>query len=83
MSNQTNVNKEKKLTVEELRNCKGFESFSEEQAIETINTLDKLSVMFYGLYIKHKQNVKNTLYNATELVKEKFKGKITIKKKKK
>lgn len=82
MSNQTNVNKEKKLTVEELRNCKGFENFSEEQAIEAINTLDKLSIMFYGLYLKHKQNVKNTLFNTKELVKEKLKGKTTTKKSK-
>lgn len=83
MSNQTNVNKEKKLTVEELRSCQGFENFSEEQALEAINTLDKLSIMFYGLYIKYKQNVKSTFVNTKELVTEKLKGKTTTKKDKK
>lgn len=45
----------KRLTLAELRNCKGFENYSEEQAEETIKSLEKLSVLFYELYMKQKQ----------------------------
>jgi transcription initiation factor TFIIIB Brf1 subunit/transcription initiation factor TFIIB len=58
----TKKNKEKahkRLTIAELRNCKGFENYSDEQAEETINTLEKLSMLLYELHMKEKQKEKN------------------------
>ncbi len=45
----------KRLTIDELRNCKGFENYSDEQAEETIQTLETLSILFYELHRKEKQ----------------------------
>lgn len=45
----------KRLTIAELRNCKGFEEYSDEHAEETIKSLEKLSILFYELYMKQKQ----------------------------
>jgi hypothetical protein len=45
----------KRLTIAELKNCKGFENYSNEQAEETIQSLEKLSILFYQLFIKEKQ----------------------------
>ena len=45
----------KRLTVVELRNCREFETYSDEQAEETIKSLEKVSLLFYELYIKYKQ----------------------------
>ena len=45
----------KRLTIAELRNCKGFENYSDEQAEETIQTLETLSILFYELHRKEKQ----------------------------
>jgi hypothetical protein len=47
--------KHKRLSVAELRSCKGFENYTDEQAEETIMTLEKLSILFYELYMKRKQ----------------------------
>lgn len=46
--------KHKRLTVEELRSCKGFENISEDEAEEIIQLLEKLSILFYELYMKQK-----------------------------
>ena len=56
MLTQTNERKRKRLTIDELRNCKGFENYSDEQAEKTIVTLEKLSILFYELYMKEQQN---------------------------
>lgn len=56
MLNQTNERKRKRLTIEQLRNCKGFENYSDEQAEKTIVTLEKLSILFYELYMKEQNN---------------------------
>jgi hypothetical protein len=45
----------KRLTIAELRNFKGFEGYTDEQAEETISTLEKLSVLFYKLHMKNQQ----------------------------
>ena len=45
----------KRLTVAELRNCRGFETYSDKQAEETIKSLEKVSLLFYESYIKHRQ----------------------------
>lgn len=39
-----------KLTIEKLRNFKGFENYSDQQAEETIKSLEKLSILFYKLH---------------------------------
>ncbi|MBA3662915.1 MAG: hypothetical protein H0W61_01735 [Bacteroidetes bacterium] len=55
----------KRLTIAELRKCKGFENYSDEQAEATIKSLEKLSILFYGLYMKQKQKVqKQSLIKA-------------------
>lgn len=55
MAGEIGTKKHKRLSIAELRNCKGFENYSEEQAEETIKTLEKLSILFYELYMKQKQ----------------------------
>ena len=49
----------KRLTIEELRCCKGFEHYTDEQAEKTISTLETLSILFYELYMKKKQTEKH------------------------
>lgn len=51
MSIQHNEHKRKRLTADELKKHKGFENYTDEQAEETISTLEKLSVLFYELYM--------------------------------
>ena len=51
----------KRLTIAELRNCKGFENYSDEKAEETISTLEKLSILFYELFMKQKQRVRKLI----------------------
>jgi hypothetical protein len=53
---------QKRLSLAELKNCKGFENYSDEEAEETIKSLEKISILFYELYMKQKQ--------ATEKIKE-------------
>ncbi len=48
--------KHKRLSVAELKKCKGFENYSEAEAEETIIDLEKLSILFYELYMKQKQS---------------------------
>lgn len=38
-----------KLTIEELRKCRGFENINDEDAESVINSLVSLSRMFYEL----------------------------------
>ena len=45
----------KRLTVDELRKFKGFENYTDEQAEESIQTLETLSILFYELHNKEKQ----------------------------
>ena len=45
----------KRLTRAELKTCKGFEDYTDEHAEETIKSLEKLSILFYELYMKQKQ----------------------------
>ncbi len=51
----------KRLTITQLRNCKGFENYSDEQAEKTISTLETLSILFYEIYMKQKQRVKKLI----------------------
>jgi hypothetical protein len=59
------IKKHKRLTVEELRSCKGFENISEEEAEEVILLLEKLSILFYELYMKQKMQ-KHKLINLKD-----------------
>lgn len=45
----------KRLTFEELRAFPGFENYTDEQAEETIKSLEALSILFYEL---HKKSLK-------------------------
>ena len=53
---------QKRLSLAELKNCKGFQNYSDKEAEETIKSLEKISILFYELYMKQKQ--------ATEKIKE-------------
>jgi len=64
----------KRLSLAELKNCKGFESYSEQQAEETIKSLEKLSVLFYELYMKQKQTVEKIKENKKEETYERKSG---------
>jgi hypothetical protein len=57
----------KRLTIAELKNCKGFENYTDERAEETIQTLETLSILFYQLYIKQKQLEKKAQDSGAEL----------------
>ncbi len=61
----------KRLTIAELRNCQGFENYSEEQSEETIRSLEKLSILFYELYMKQKQKEGNYSFNKKNIGNEK------------
>lgn len=45
----------RRLTFEELRAFLGFENYTDEQAEETIKSLEALSILFYEL---HKKSLK-------------------------
>jgi len=44
--------KYKRLTCEKLRVFPGFENYTDEMAKETIESLESLSILFYGLHQK-------------------------------
>ncbi len=59
--------KHKRLTADELRRCKGFENYSDEEAEKTIESLEKVSILFYELYMKQKlQRTKLTIIKENE-----------------
>ena len=64
----------KRLSLAELKNCKGFENYSEQQAEETIKSLEKISVLFYELYMKQKQTVEKIKENKKEETYERKSG---------
>ena len=47
--------KKKRLTIAQLRGFKGYEDISEEDAENTIATLEKVSSIFFELYLKKKR----------------------------
>jgi len=66
--------KHKRLTIAELRDFKGFEGYTDEQAEETIKTLEKLSILFYNLHMKNKQIGKTFKISHQEDQKQKSKS---------
>lgn len=54
------MKKHKKLGIDELRGFPGFESFTAEEAEQAITILERLSILFYELFMKEKrENVKH------------------------
>ncbi len=48
------LKKQKRLTVSELRNFKGLDHLSEDEAESTISTLEKFSILMFEMYKKEK-----------------------------
>jgi len=46
--------KQKRLTVSELRNFKGLDHLSEDEAESAISTLEKFSILMFEMYKKDK-----------------------------
>jgi hypothetical protein len=56
----------KRLSVAELKNCKGFENYTDEEAEMCISILEKLAIMFYELYISSKQKKNKFIEKQTD-----------------
>ena len=54
MAQETGDKKHRRLSIAELRNFKGFENYSDKQAEETIQTLEKVAILFYQFHKKQK-----------------------------
>jgi hypothetical protein len=50
--------RENDLTVEEIRTCKGFEHFTDEQAHEVIDVMKELTLMIFNF---HRRNLRKPL----------------------
>ena len=48
------IKKQKRLTVSELRNFKGLNHLSEDEAESAISTLEKFSLLMFEMYKKEK-----------------------------
>lgn len=48
------IKKQKRLTVSELRNFKGLDHLSENEAESAISTLEKFSLLMFEMYKKEK-----------------------------
>ena len=46
----------RRMTRAELRSYKGFEKYTDEEVQATIKSLEKLSMLFYELYMKQKHS---------------------------
>jgi predicted kinase len=59
--------KHKRLSADELRRCEGFKNYSDDEAEKTINSLEKLSILFYELFMKQRlQRTKLSIINKAE-----------------
>jgi hypothetical protein len=54
MGKETENKKHRRLSIAELKNFKGFENYSDKQAEETIQTLEKVAILFYQFHKKQK-----------------------------
>lgn len=62
--------KNKRLTCDELRAFPGFENHTDEMAMETIVSLERLSILFYELHQKsliEKERLKTLLVNEAKM----------------
>ena len=48
------LKKHKRLTIEELRSFGGLEDYSDDELLESIEALEKLSVIMFEMYQQHK-----------------------------
>ena len=62
--------KQKCLTVSELRNFKGLDSLTDDEAEAAISTLEKFSLLMFEMYKKDKA-LKEKLKNEQEIQSEK------------
>ena len=46
----------RRMTIAELRSYKGFEKYTDQEAQAAIKSLEKLSMLFYELYMKQKHS---------------------------
>ena len=47
-----------RITLQELRSCKGFEGISEQEGEDVIDTLQHMSVLFFELFMQKKADRK-------------------------
>ncbi len=59
------IKKQKRLTVSELRNFKGLDHLSEDEAESAISTLEKFSLLMFEMYKKEKA-LKESLKNINK-----------------
>lgn len=45
----------KRLSIEELRSFKGCENYTDEEAVEIIDTLEQMTIVLFKLYQKNKK----------------------------
>jgi hypothetical protein len=64
-------NKHKRLSISDVRSFKEFAGYTNEQAEGLINSLEKLSVLFFELFQKHKQLFKKENIEPINLQKHK------------
>ena len=57
--------KKKRLTIAQLRGFKGYEDISEDEAESTIATLEKVSSIFFELYLKKKREAETQNNSGT------------------
>jgi hypothetical protein len=46
----------RRMTIAELRSYKGFDKYTDEEAQAAIKSMEKLSMLFYELYMKQKHS---------------------------
>ncbi|MCF8450923.1 MAG: hypothetical protein K9G49_13710 [Taibaiella sp.] len=56
-----NSKSKKRLSIDELKSYPGFENYTDEMAVETIASLETLSILFYEHYQKTIQEKVNLL----------------------
>jgi hypothetical protein len=61
MKNEINIDPKRKhdITIEEVRSCPMFAHFTDEQAMEVINTLKQFTLIVYDAYQKGKDESKS------------------------
>lgn len=63
----------KRLSIEELRGFKGCENYTDEEAVEIIDTLEQMTIVLFKLYQKNKKIEDNE--NNLKTLKQFAKGK--------
>ncbi len=61
MLNNKTKKEQKGLSFAELKSCKGFENYTDEEAVKTIGILGKLSLLIFQAFMKQQQKEKKRL----------------------